>query len=384
MAKTRSVATRMDARTVLHLSLAFTGAILAMAPGCVSRSPKATNVEDNAPAPKVPGAPAPSPAPALIQTESPKLTAASALFEKASARQKLGAYADAEQLWKDYIDHYPGFANYDQAQFHLAECLVQLQKTSASLEPLQAVIQTSSDSHLVVEARLLFAESLLQTNRFDEALAISYELMPRRKAERKAGFKRDKDAVGISDAIQPDLVQKIKLYTLRGRILASLKDEKAAQGALYQARKLIENANKTQLSREDRIHLAANWAWRQLEILTLSCPQRNPVPERLSEAEFLAYAEAYYGCVVPAQRLYCQILAAHDAGIQNPALQTYRALALKPLEIREHLPPPARSIKKKEQRGPYESEMKALIEKTVLERSKEYKNLDACGAFDVF
>lgn len=316
---------------------------------------------------------------------NPKLKASNELFDHAKREQEDGAFAKAAELWKQFVDQNVGMPGYDRALYNYGFVLVSLGRAEEATEPLKSLIADTHDGIITNDARILLAESLIQTKKYEEALAITFEVLPDRAAEESAGLERAHDAVGVSPKIPaPNLAQKIRLFTTRGRIFASLGRQDEARAALEKAQILLIHAGKNQLSRKDMQYLSANYAWRQLEVQVLICQQSVKIPEKLSEAEFLAYAHAYYGCTAPAKQLYCTVLASQNEQVRVQAQRTYRQMVEGPLSIADHLPEPARKIEKPEQRKYYESEMKALIEKTVSERVREFKDLPSCHAHDVF
>jgi TolA-binding protein len=400
--------------------------LAAMIPACSSlqRSDKATNVEDARelvgdsskddarPAPQAPAprayatttsqpldddagpAPAPpdfAPAPQKIagapkaqnlseSAPNPLLAEAHALYQKALKAQHEAAYVEATALWRDFVDRFTGMPSYEKGQFNLALCQLHLGQAAESTQALKDLIPVTNDARLANDARILLAEALIHLGQTEEALALTFEVLPDQEAEKKAGLHRSRHA--SAGPGRPTAVQMIRLLTLRGRIYASKQDDVRANYALRQARELIDQAEE--LTPDIKKLLIGHLAWRQLEAKSITCNRRVTPPARLSEAEFLAYVDAYYGCATPARSLFCEVLAANDQQIRSLALATYRGLVEAPLELRDHLPPPARPVKKKEQRPHYESEMKALIEKTVASRAKQYRDLPSCNAFDLF
>jgi tetratricopeptide (TPR) repeat protein len=305
------------------------------------------------------------------------------LLKRAEQAEREGAYAEAEACWQRYITVFPGEAEFDHARYHRALCLFHLGRYEDSSKSAASVIQDQATTALGVDARILLAEDLLQTGKTAEALALTYEVLPDTRAERASGLKRQSDS-----AIQPSLIQKIKNYTLRGRILASLNRPSDAAQALKKAQVLLEGSSKMALSDHDRLDLAGRWALRQIETLSIQCSTLAPRTQRLSEAEFLAYADVHYRCADPTRELFCKVIRtyreSHDEQLKSLALTAYRGLVEAPLALLSTLPPPAREIRTQDQRKNYESEMKALIEKTVRERSQPFRNLSACNSFDVF
>ncbi|MBI3542283.1 MAG: CDC27 family protein, partial [Deltaproteobacteria bacterium] len=282
----------------------------------------------------------PKPGAAGREGANPTLKAASELFERAAAEQEAGAFQKASELWHRFLDQYVGLPEYEQASYNSAFCLFSLGRADEAVEPLKHVILTSNDAALTNDARILLAESLIQGKKNDEALATTYDVLPNRAAEDAAGIERNTNAVGTGgSATEPSLAQKIRLYTIRGRIFAAFGRDEEAHSALEKAKLLLLHSKKGQLSQKDMRFLSANYAWRQLEVQALTCKQRVTVPQRLSEAEFLAYADAYYGCAEPARHIYCTVIASASEQVKGQAQSTYRNLVEGPLELRDHLPP---------------------------------------------
>lgn len=393
--------------------------IVALTPGCAifQRSDKATHVEsesetqgesqiqdtsselnfnddqtntntspsiDIAPAPQRVQA-RPKAAVSIRSTPVSKISEADKLFQQAQKSQDEGAFLEASELWQAFVVKYTGMPGHERAKYNLAFCLFSLGRPEDATEPLKSLIESSRDGKLTNDGRLLLAESFVALGKGDEALALTFDVLPDRDREESVGLKRQSGALGIDPLhTPPSYAQKIRLLTIRGRIYAMLRKPELAFRALDQAQMFLVHGKKHQLSPYDLKFLSANYAWRKLETTALSCQQLNPLPTKLSEKEFLAYADSYYGCAAPAQKLYCTVLASRNEQIRSQAIKTYKGLALSPLEIREHLPPASRELKTDEQRSFYEREMKALIEKTVDEHAKDFKNLDSCNARNVF
>ncbi|MEW6055627.1 MAG: CDC27 family protein [Bdellovibrionota bacterium] len=310
---------------------------------------------------------------------------AAELFNQALKEQEEAAYTRASELWKTYVGLYAATPDFERAQYNLALSLFHLGRTKEAYDPLKNILHSPKDGLLAVEARLLLAECLLRDRKPDEALALTYEIFPSARAEKQVGLKRFRNAVGTeASKVKPTLPQEVRLLVLRARVFASLKDQVRATEALNQAQNRINQLSKLESTGSELKTLTAHWAWRSIEVLAFRCEQKFPAPERLSEAEFLAYAQGYYGCVSSSKRLYCKVVEAKDEQIRTQAVRTYRALAEAPLRLRNPLPPPARRVQKPEQRAYYEREMTGLIEKTVADHIREYRNLDACGAYEIF
>lgn len=299
------------------------------------------------------------------------LKSAERLFNQALKEQGEAAFLAAYDHWKQFITRYTGLPGHEQAQHNLGLTLFHLGRPAEAIEPLQGLIQSTQDTRLAIDSSLLLAECLLATGSLTEALALTFDVIPNLKAERKVGLERKTEA-------EPSLKQKIRLYTLRGRVYASLGNEKEAEKALSQASKLLTTAKKSQLSAYDKRALETAWGYRQIEVLELVCARRVTASDALSEQEFLAYADAYYSCAAPAKALFCQVNATADDQVKSQVMGAYRRLVEEPLKLKDRLPPPARVVRKKEQRAHYEREMKTLIEKTVEERSKAFTNLETC------
>lgn len=289
--------------------------------------------------------------------------AAAELFEKASRAQNEGRFLAAYDHWKTYLSQFTGMPGYNTAQYNLAFTLSHLGRPGEAIEPLRGFIQLAPpNSSLLINARLLLAECLLENKSAEEALALTFEARPQYAA--------------------PE--QTIRFFIARGRAYGQLAQLDLSEKAFSDARKYLQTTKKSTLSQQDRSRIKGRLAWRQLETLELTCLSRVKPDEALSEAEFLAYADAHYGCAAPAKQLFCDVQAAGDDQIESQALLAYKRLVEAPLKLRDPLPPPARKIKKQEQREHYEQEMKALVEKTVEERSRAFRNIEACRAYDIF
>lgn len=310
------------------------------------------------------------------------LDTTSSLFAAALKEHDDGAYQHASELWRQYLAQ--GFERTDEAGYFLAQDLFFLGRPSEARETLEKLIQQTKNPEWLINARIMLAECLLGSGEHNEALALTFEILPDTNAEKRAGIVRAEDAIGRVKALEPTLAQKVRTLTMRGRILGSLRDQAGARETLVSARNLIHESEKSVLSQEDKTNLTGQLAWREIETLNIDCRNKFPTPKRLSEAEFLAYVDKYYRCADHARPLYCDVLATHDEQIRSQAVLVYRAMVEAPLELGAHLPPPSRQIRKQEQRARYENEMKALIEKTVRARTQDFKNLEFCGARDVF
>ncbi len=302
-----------------------------------------------------------------------------AQFEAAVLSMKQAAFSEAAAKWKAYLDRYAGLPHYEQAGLFYAETLFHLSRNDEAIAVLQPLLESPKEDGLFVDGRLLYAELLLRKGRFDEAVAATFDVIADPKAERAAGVSRK------TRRRKTTPVQEVKLYTLRGRIFAELAREDEAVRALAAARKRLKKISGEGAGTDEKTRLTAHVAWRQIETLSAICRNRVHRPERLSEKEFLEYADGYYACTEPARKFLCEILdrRAQDGEIRAQAVDAYRAMVRYPLALRDPLPDPARGVKTA-QKERYEKEMRGLIESTVETRAKSYRNLESCNAFDVF
>lgn len=363
--------------------------------GLFQRSEQATNAEQEPPAQPV-NLPNTAPAPQTIEgatkpnganphAPNPIVAEAQTLFQQAQKAQNDAAFGEAAELWRKFLDHDTGMPGFEAARYNFSFCLFSLGQQTEAIDMLKNLLEETHDGKTANDARILLAEGWLAAGKFEDALATTYDVLPNPTREAQAGLYRHGNAVGIDPTQAPATYpQKIRLLTIRGRIFAALQRPDEAKVALDQARQLLLHASKGEVSPQELQFLSANYAWRKLEVTGLSCQQSSPVPERLSEREFLDYADAYYGCLRPTRSFYCTVLATQNEQVRSQALTAYKRLVLAPLAIKDHLPPPARKVKTEAQRGRYESELKALIEKTVEDHAAEFKQIDSCHAHDVF
>ena len=295
-----------------------------------------------------------------------------ALYEAAVAEMKKSNYEQATTLWKLYTARFTGRASYEQAQVHLSESLFRTGNTDEALPVLQPVLESPSEKGVFAEGRLLYAEMLISKKRLDEAVATTFDVMPDPKAEAAFGIRR----VAKREKITP--AQEIKVMTLRGRVFAELNKQEESVVALASARKRLKNFKGI-----EKNSLTAHVAWRQIETLSALCRNRIKPPLELSEADFLDYSNEFYSCAEPSRVFFCEVVRGHDEQIGRLALGSYRDLVLKPLALRDPLPPPSRKVKPS-QIPFYETELKQFIEKTVETHAKRFKNLEKCNVFDLF
>lgn len=304
---------------------------------------------------------------------------ANLLYAKALEKTQTAQYIEAAKLWQSFISHYTGLTRYEHAWFYYGKSLFNLGKFAEAADALRNPIDTHGNTNLIVEARLLLADCLLKQGQAEEALALTYELRPDIKIERRYGIVRH------SLKVPPLTVsQKVRLYSLRGGIYAVLQRRAQAQKALQKARNTLSHAQKDQLNEEDRRTLSGRCALRELEVLRLQCSHEASPTERLSEAEFLSYSTAHYSCAEPARELYCEVARTEDKHLLENAVATYKALVFEPLKLKDRLPAPTREISKKNERAFYEKEFQDLIEKTVQNNARDFQNIDSCQAYNIF
>jgi TolA-binding protein len=299
-------------------------------------------------------------------------------FALALQSQNDAAFQEASTRWKEFLTRYPGAPGTDQARYNLALCEFHLGNQTESLEHLKSVLSQSNDDQLATEARLLLAENFIRLHRWDEALALTYEVFPDRNAERSSGIHRR------SAAPQVKPLQAARLYLLRARIQIALGEDKLAGRSIENATKMVRNIKSDKLTSSEQRRLEAYISWYRIEHLNLTCSLSHSSPDRLSEAEFLDYAKAYYNCAAPARTFICEAHKVQDEQIKSQALSAYKTLAEAPLKIRDKLPEPTRPVRTKEQREFYERDMKALIERTVQQYSSHFKNVAECRLTHLF
>lgn len=334
----------------------------------------------------------PNPAPQEVKPSSASSESAEEDFEEALNEQTNGEPRFALSKWKKFLDDHTGMPGYESAKFNYALCLYLTGKPSEALDYLRPLYEEEFPTQITTEARLLSIEALIGLSRFEDALALSFEILPDYDAEARSGlFRRRGSQKAISKFVLHD-DQKIRVYTLRSVCFAGLKKADLSSQTIARATAILDTLWKTSPQTSDiqyKLHdLRAHLSYRAIQALTLHCQTKNPFPTTLSEAEALAYGDSYYRCALPATKLYCDFLESQkvteNESLGKVVLQDYTALALHPLKLRDPLPPPSRHLKRTTQKPFYEQEMKGLIEKMVDEKIKPMRFIDSCHADHIF
>ncbi len=302
------------------------------------------------------------------------------LYMRAQRYMQLAVYNEAARLWKEYIDRYFGMQQYAEAQFHYARALFQLSRLDEATAILKPLIETPSNPAIFIHGRLLLAEILIKQLQYDQAIAATYDLLPEIRLEKKNGVMRSAVPVKLEDE------EKVKVLTLRGRVFGEIKKENDAVLALAQARKILKSmrfSGTIEFQKEQKDILTAHVAFRQIETLSAICKNKVYKPNRMSENEFIKYAQDYYDCAKPTQSFMCEVLQVQDDQVRNQAVLAYREMADFPTTFKENLPPPARRVKPAQAEF-YKSEMKGLIDNTVQKFSYDFRNIKKCDIYDVY
>lgn len=284
---------------------------------------------------------------------------------------KQASYSAALKSWNQYLLEYSGLPQMEDAQIYRAKCLFYLSKFTEVIDSLRPLLESTTNDEIFVDGRLLYAEANLMKGSFEEALAITYDLLPSKKSEKKLGIQRKSKNIVITRT------QELKILTLRGRIFGEMNNQTESVFALRDARKILKGL------KEGRSKYTSIVAWRQIETLSALCRNKVELPKKVSENEFLEYVKNYYHCIEPGRVFYCEVLGYEDPFIREPAQRAYREMVLYPKTKMEPLPVPARNVKQ-EYKATYDKEMKELVEKSVSEESTSYRNIEKCNAHDVF
>lgn len=293
------------------------------------------------------------------------------VFSNAILEMKQASYTSALHTWDQYLTEFSGLAQMEEAQIYRAKCLFYLSKFDAVIEALHPLLESPKNSEIYIDGRLLYAEAMLMKKSYEEAVAITFDLLPNRRLEKKLGIRRTQKPIIITKT------QELKVLTLRGRIFGEMNRQDEAVYALRDSRKILKGI------KEEKNKYTSIVAWRQLETLSALCRNKIQIESTVSESEFLEYSKKYYHCIEPGRVFYCEVLGYEDPFIRDPALRSYKEMVLYPKIKMEPLPLPARSVKP-EYKANYEREMKELIEKTVNEESRSYRNLENCNAHNIF
>ena len=283
-------------------------------------------------------------------------------FNLALHEQNQGAFVQARELWEKFFIqntylHPNATYNYAYTLFHLGD-----------LE--QAEIELKKISEHNIDARLLLAECFLRREKKQEALALTYELLPNWPAEKSSGISRLKTALGTQKEIDSlTIEQKVKLFILRGRILASLEKFSESRTAFIRALHILNK--KTNHPLEERELLLAKLGLRQVESIYAQCTFENPLPTELDEEIFLSFANTFYSC---AQTALTPLALASKNQLTKPlAENVFSELMHAPLKLAQNLPPPPKHRKPKTQTKTvyFQNELKDLIENEVRKRGNE-------------
>ncbi|HRK02429.1 MAG TPA: hypothetical protein PLH57_07155 [Oligoflexia bacterium] len=300
-----------------------------------------------------------------------------ALYLNAVRLMSQAAFGEAALKLEQYLAANTLAPNRGPALLNLALCQLHLDHSDAALQSTRTLLEDEAyfaTKDIQVQARWIRAEAFLRKNRPAEALALTFELLPSRSTKSKpSGF----DVRGNwSGKLEP--LEIAKTLALRGRIYGDLGKTALAEAALARAVKALAKGPES-----ERRALRAQVASYRIEIIEKTCAIQHPAPSPLSEREAIAYIEDYYACARAARAQYCEVKAHNDQAILSRSLISYRRLASAPLQLIRQLPPPARPVRP-EERNHYEKELKAAIESWSEEKMKTFRNLDSCGAENIF
>lgn len=280
-------------------------------------------------------------------------------YETALGLMDKGQFQEAAQNLTRFLKMHPTSALRGEALLNLSLCLFQIGRYDDVLANARLLLEDRAyirDSAIQFRTRLVQAEAYLHLGKLKEALAVTFEIMARPLTKS----------------------EEARTKALRGRIYGELGRTDLAERSLQEALLALNGKSSA-----ERKALAAEIARYRLEIIEKYCPSQNPVPPALSEREAIAYIEGYYECAKPARKYYCEVAAYKNAAILSKARQAYRNLATVPLKLLDKLPPPARQVRK-EERKHYEAELRGAIEAWTEEKIKTFRNLDKCGAENIF
>lgn len=318
-------------------------------------------------------------------SDSDEFSASNTALEHAKAVYNEGNYSEAAKRFQDFLSRYPAMPGSDDAQFYLASSYFHEAQYSEAIPVINQCLERKRGK-LTYERQgsllTILAESLYSLNRYDEALIATFELLPNKDLEKRLGAE---EKIRVRQGAAPAALVKdqIRGALLRAQIFTALHQQDDATHSIKQGWQLLEDSIDYGIPKSDANTLKGEFRWRELEVLKTRC-ESIAVPEKMSESEFNSYSEQYYECAAGGKTLLCAIQKSGNAKAYSQAMQTYKALTLYPLRIRDYLPAPARALKGQESHTYYEAEMKELIESTVKNKSIEFKNISECGLTNLF
>ncbi|MGE4232787.1 MAG: hypothetical protein AB7F43_05595 [Bacteriovoracia bacterium] len=232
--------------------------------------------------------------------------------------------------------------------------------------PVQAKRKTVSQVSRVAEI-----EKLLKAQKYDEALALTFEVLPDRQKESAVGIDRQSRTPDLSE------IQRLGLYLLRAQAYIGLRHWDKSARAQQKAEYLL-NSYQSELKEAQRDRYEASLAALKAETLFAKCKNECAPPKKISEKEFLNYADRFYQCLEPSKMLICTLQSKAAKDIYEKEKTAYDETILIPLSLKNPLPPPARKLKNLSQKKFYEEDMKLLIQRTVDEKIKPFNDLTAC------
>lgn len=304
------------------------------------------------------------------------------VFERGVAAHGKGDYEAASKIFTGFIEDYPGAAGFEDAHMLLGESLFHLGRYAEAEGPLKRVVENSIDREIRTRALLMLAESLHMLKRDDEALATTFQVVPDKDLQARLALPPHAARRQAKDPKAP-LADQVRAYLLQASILGALDDHKNGDAVFSKGKRLLSQATGYGISKTEARTLRGELGWREMGILGRQCSEKTHI-EKGSEEAIAGALQGFYRCIEPAKGLLCDIARDAPAPLLQRAKEAYKALVRKPLELKNALPMADSPFKDEDTKARYEEELRNHIDRTVEEKTADFRNLDECGLPGIF
>jgi hypothetical protein len=293
------------------------------------------------------------------------------LYDEAQEAIKSNNLDKAYLLLLKFITDNPLDEKIEFAKYDLARTCYYLGRDEEANFYLKNLIEESKNQNLIFYAQMLRADLLMHKKDYTMVVALTYDLLP---SENLRKFTKRKS---ISFNLSP--TQKVETLILRATALAELMKEEAAEKAILDAQKIVDE----EVSSEEKLKLKSKIAIKKMQTKVALCRKNIMTLEKMSEQEFIEASNDYYTCIQDIKKFWCELKESGSPALLEEGKTFYKAIVELPLFLVSNLPIPAREVKA-HQRVFYEKEMKDFIQKTVTEVSKDFANISECQAYGIF
>ncbi len=305
-----------------------------------------------------------------------------ASFDRAKALYDVSKFPEAAAGFQSFIRDYPAARRTEDAYRLLGVSLYRAGRPADAAPHLKRAAENATSSQAQAEALLTLGECQGAAGNWDEALASTFQIIPdaqlaARLALSPAESNRRKQRVSAPLEFQ------VKAYMLRAQALAALGKPRESDEALGRGKRLLLDASGFGINKAMARQLSAELGYRELGLLDTRCGPRLSF-EKTTEETVLGALDGFYSCIALAPTLLCDTAHGSGAPLLEGAKARYRNLALKPLSLKDHLPPPGRSFREPSMADHFESEIKQLIDAQVTLRADSLRNVEECGLSAIF